>query len=82
MKPQRKPFKPIFRPVSKTCHFCDNKNDAFYRDVEVLSKYLTERGKLMGAARSGLCAKHQRHMAKAVKQARTMGMLPFVIRAS
>jgi small subunit ribosomal protein S18 len=49
-----------------------------YSDVETLQKFLTERGKIMGRARNGLCAKHQRHFTLAVKYARHLALLPFI----
>jgi len=76
------------RPVAKNCPFCAGKNlpagrqaEPDYKDVGVLHKYLTERGKLLGRARTGVCAKHQRAITVAVKRARHVALLPFVVRA-
>ena len=41
-------------------------------------KFLTERGKIVPSRISGNCAKHQRQLAKAIKKARVMALLPFV----
>lgn len=69
------------RPVAKNCPFCANNTEPDYKQVDVLSKYVTERGKLLGRARTGVCAKHQRAITVAVKRARHVALLPFVVRA-
>jgi small subunit ribosomal protein S18 len=69
------------RPVAKNCPFCANKTEPDYKDTGVLNKYITERGKLLGRARTGVCAKHQRAITVAVKRARLVALLPFVVRA-
>ena len=69
------------RPVAKNCPFCANKTEPDYKEIGVLPKYVTERGKLLGRARTGICAKHQRGVTIAVKRARHLAMLPFVVRA-
>lgn len=69
------------RPVAKNCPFCANKTNPDYKDIGALSKYLTERGKLLSRARTGLCAKHQRWMTTSVKHARLVALLPFLVRA-
>lgn len=76
------------RPVAKNCPFCANKNlpagrqaEPDYKDIGALNKYLTERAKLLSRARTGLCARHQRDVTAAVKRARLVALLPFVVRA-
>jgi small subunit ribosomal protein S18 len=69
------------RPVAKNCPFCANKVEPDYKEVGVLIKYTTERGKILGRARTGLCAKHQRAITMAVKHARHVALMPYVVRA-
>ncbi len=69
------------RPVPLNCPFCAAKTNPDYKDVAVLNKYVTERGKLQGRARTGVCAKHQRRIENAIKRARIVALLPFVVRA-
>lgn len=69
------------RPVAKNCPFCANKTEPDYKEVGVLIKYTTERGKILGRARTGLCAKHQRAITIAVKHARHVALMPYVVRA-
>ncbi len=64
---------------SKVCEFC--KNGVFYidyKDTDTLSKYLNERGKIEPRRKTGVCTKHQRQLARAIKRARIIGLLPFV----
>lgn len=69
------------RPVARNCQFCDNKTLPDYKDASMLMKYVSERGKLLGQARSGICSKHQRALTIAIKRARHVALLPFVVRA-
>jgi small subunit ribosomal protein S18 len=48
-----------------------------YRNVEVLRRFLSETGKILPRRRTGLSAKEQRILAKTVKRARVLGLLPF-----
>lgn len=48
-----------------------------YRNVEVLRRFLSETGKILPRRRTGLSAKEQRILAKTVKRARILGLLPF-----
>lgn len=69
------------RPVPTNCPFCAAKSVPDYKDVTSLVKYTTERGKLLGRARSGVCATHQRKVEQAIKRARYVALLPFIVRA-
>jgi len=59
------------------CYFCKESQEPEYKDAKILGKYLTSRGKLVGRSRNGLCQKHQRRLAVAVKRARHLAILPF-----
>ena len=48
-----------------------------YRNVEVLRRFLSETGKILPRRRTGLSAKEQRILAKTIKRARVLGLLPF-----
>ncbi len=62
----------------KRCLFCEKGvKDIDYKDPNLRS-FLTERGKIIPAKASGLCAKHQRKLTKAIKRARIASLLPFV----
>ena len=65
-------------PRRKVCAFCQNKIDAIdYKDVNTLKKYVTEKGKILPRRMTGVCAKHQRALASAIKRARIVDLLPF-----
>lgn len=66
------------RPVKTNCVFCNEKKEPDYKESESLKKYLTERGKIIGKDRTGVCAKHERKLGKTIKHARYIGLLPFV----
>lgn len=87
-----KPFKPdrerkrVKRDPSKKriykkkpCRFCMDKIKGIdYLDYQKFQKFLTERGKIVPSRISGNCAKHQRQLAKAIKKARVLSLMPFV----
>jgi small subunit ribosomal protein S18 len=49
-----------------------------YKDIDTLTKFITDRGKILPRRITGVSAFHQKHLAKAIKQARYMALLPFV----
>ena len=70
----------IKRPSrKKVCNFCVDKVTVIdYKDTNKLKKYITEKGKIVPRRMSGVCAKHQRELAVAIKRARYMALLPYV----
>lgn len=63
----------------KQCHYCAaNIREVDWKDVNTLRKFLSSYMKIAPRRRSGLCAKHQRKVATAVKRARIMALIPFV----
>jgi small subunit ribosomal protein S18 len=51
-----------------------------YKDVEILKKFISSNGKIISHKRTGVTAKNQRQLASAIKHARFMGLLPFVVK--
>ena len=51
-----------------------------YKDIEVIKKFVNPHGRLIARKRTGVSANHQRQLANALKRARFMGLLPFVVR--
>jgi len=77
MKRRQNKKKPrVFKTLP--CSFCDNKKVPNYRDYSDLERYLSVRGGILSRVRNGNCAKHQRQLGKAIKQARHLGLIPFV----
>jgi len=67
------------RGPRKTCRFCADKiEDVDYKEINRISRYVTERGKIIPSRLTGTCARHQRKLAIAVKRARFMALLPYV----
>lgn len=67
------------RPRKKVCAFCAEKATGIdYKDVAKLSKFVSDTGKIAPRRATGVCAKHQRELAVAIKRARVMALLPYV----
>ncbi|MGH2528614.1 MAG: 30S ribosomal protein S18 [Actinomycetota bacterium] len=65
----------------KVCVFCKDRVEYVdYKDVMMLRKFVSERGKIRARRVSGNCAQHQRVVATAVKNAREMALLPYSTR--
>ncbi|MEA3489441.1 MAG: 30S ribosomal protein S18 [Candidatus Omnitrophota bacterium] len=63
----------------KPCRLCRDKVESIdYKDIDLLSKFVSDRGKIITSRITGNCAKHQRMVANSVKKARLAAMLPFV----
>ena len=67
------------RPHKKVCYFKKN-NIKFidYKNVEMLKMFITPNGKISPRRATGTCANHQRELARAIKNARFMALLPYV----
>jgi len=65
----------------KDCAFCKNELDIDYKNIELLTRYLSSRGKILSRRISGTCAKHQRKIACEIKRARFLNLLPYVGRS-
>lgn len=66
--------------VPKECYFCKEEKTPWYSDVSSLTRFTTERGKIIGRLRNGLCARHQRDLTTAIKHARHLALMSFVVR--
>jgi len=65
-------------PKKRHCRYCAEKELRIdYKDVRLLSHYVTERGRLVPRRITGNCAQHQKIVALAVKRARVMALIPF-----
>ncbi len=62
----------------KVCRFCADKNLVMdYKDADLLRHFITEHGKILPRRITGTCAKHQRKLTTAIKNARIMALIPF-----
>ena len=76
--PVRTARRPFLRR-RKTCPFSSDASQAIdYKDVRLLSRYISERGKIVPSRITAVSAKKQRELAQAIKRARFLGLLPYV----
>lgn len=70
----------FYRKKRKRCLLCDKGEDALnYKDVDLIKRYISpDKGKISSRRHTGTCSKHQRIVAREVKKARFMGLIPFV----
>src|SRR5207247_9015689 len=72
--------RPFYRR-RKTCPFSGDKAPKIdYKDVKLLQRYVSERGKIVPSRITAVSAKKQRELSNAIERARFLGLLPFVIR--
>ena len=68
------------RKRKKVCQFCVDKNQNIdYKDYSKLKKFTSERGKILPRRTTGVCAQHQRRLMLAIKRARHVALLPYII---
>jgi small subunit ribosomal protein S18 len=64
---------------NKTCAICESGVRVVdYKDERLLTRFLTERGKILPARLSGACARHQRQLGTAIKRARQIALIPYI----
>jgi len=64
----------------RVCKFCVDKIDYIsYKDVRLLASFIPERGKIQPRRISGVCALHQRALQRAIKRARQIALVPYVV---
>jgi len=72
-------FQKTFAPRKKVCRFCEkNIKDIDYKRVDILRRYIPERGKIAPRRVTGTCARHQRKLTIAIKRARTLALIPYI----
>lgn len=68
---------PELKNQKSVCYFCaQNIKEINYKNSELLRYFISAQAKIMPRKRSHLCAKHQRHLAAAIKRARFMALIP------
>ena len=68
----------FYRKKKKICQMCAGKS-VDYKDAEIIKKYVSQdKGKILPRRITGTCARHQREIARQVKYARHMALIPFV----
>ena len=73
----------VKKPKRKVCIFCKDKIDFLdYKDLQTIRRFLSEKGKIKPRLVTGNCTQHQKIVAKAVKNAREMALVPYTSRQS
>ena len=69
---------PLRKPKKKVCAFCKDKATYIdYKDTALLRKFISDRGKIRARRVTGVSSQQQRQIAKAIKNAREMALLPY-----
>ena len=66
----------FYRKKKTVCYMCTGKTFD-YKDVDILKKYINDKGKILPRRVTGACAKHQRYIASQIKRARAIALLPY-----
>ncbi len=65
--------------ISQQCFFCSqNLKNIDYKEIDLLRRFVSSQAKIIDPRHTHICAKHQRKLATAIKQARFMALLPYV----
>ncbi|MGC9599035.1 MAG: 30S ribosomal protein S18 [Minisyncoccia bacterium] len=65
--------------MPQQCFFCSqNLKNVDYKEVDLLRRFVSSQAKIIDPRHTGVCAKHQRKLAQAIKRARYMGLLAYV----
>jgi len=79
-RPERPSYRKYFSSKRKFCRFCQkNVKEIDYKDVDILRRFVPERGKISPRRVTGTCAFHQRKLSAAIKRARLIGLLPYLV---
>ena len=69
----------VRKPKRRYCAFCKDKVDYIdYKDVNLLRRYLSDKGKIKPRRITGNCAQHQRAISIAIKRSREMALIPYI----
>lgn len=75
----RRPKRKYLPLRKKTCRFCErNVREIDYKNVDILKRYVADRGKIAPRRLTGTCSFHQRKLSTAIKRARLLALLPFI----
>lgn len=80
-RPEMGRRRPPFPVRRKVCRFCAEKvRDIDYKQIQILRTFLTDSGKILSSRITGSCAGHQRQLARCIKRARNLALLPYVVK--
>ncbi|MDH5186176.1 MAG: 30S ribosomal protein S18 [bacterium] len=64
----------------KVCNFCKKQAKKIDFKDPILNNFMTDKGKILSPKITGACARHQRMLSRAIKKARSLALLPYVVR--
>lgn len=64
----------------KDCMFCKKNLTIDYKNIDLLSRFVSSKCRIVSRRNSGVCAKHQRRVVQEIKRARFLGLLPYSLR--
>jgi len=80
-KPRRTDKKPLRPYRKKICHMCKERIAYVdFKDLNLMRKFVSERGKIRARRITGTCVRHQHAVAAAIKNAREVALLPYVVK--
>ncbi|RJQ31779.1 MAG: 30S ribosomal protein S18 [Actinobacteria bacterium] len=83
MKRKKPEKKQIIKKRARYCFFDKNKiEDIDYKDIDLLKRFVSEKGKIRARRTTGTCAQHQHKLAMAIKRARQMALIPYTRKPS
>ncbi|MFH1709934.1 MAG: 30S ribosomal protein S18 [bacterium] len=78
-KKENKEERPQRKRRKKVCIFCADKFMPDYKKIDLMKRFVSDRGKILTMRSSGCCARHQRAIAKEIKRARQLSFLPYTV---
>ena len=78
-KRENKDERPLRKRRKKVCIFCADKFMPDYKKIDLMKRFVSDRGKILTMRSSGCCAFHKRAIAKEIKRARQLGFLPYTV---
>ncbi|MEW5692200.1 MAG: 30S ribosomal protein S18 [Candidatus Hydrogenedentota bacterium] len=67
----------VIKKKKKVCYFCREDKEPDYKDISILERFISDRGRIVPRRINGVCARHQRKLTRAVKRARCIALAPF-----
>ncbi len=80
IKKSKKKSRQKLTRFKKNCVFCKRNLEIDYKDLDLIRRALTNRGKIKSRRITGVCAKHQRKLTKEIQRARFLNLVPYIVK--
>lgn len=64
----------------RACYFCETREPIDFKNAQLLRRFIADSGRIETRRKTSTCARHQRELARAIKRARYLALLPYVVR--